>query len=71
MVISVSPTPREFTYLFCADKWGWPPSVVDAQDIKKLNGLIQVSSTVSSMSASMASRTKQQQSNNVPTDIFI
>lgn len=71
MAITVHPVPREFTYLFCADKWNWPPDVVDRQDVKKLNGLIQVSSAVSSMTESMRSRAKQQKSNNVPKDIFI
>ncbi len=71
MTISVHPVPKEFTYLFCADKWNWPPDVVDRQDIKKLNGLIQVSTVVNSMSESMKSRTKQQQSNNIPKDEFI
>jgi hypothetical protein len=70
MTISVHPVPREFTYLFCAKEYGWTPSQVDAQDVKKLNGLIQVSTIVNSMSASMQSRAKQQQSNNMPKDIF-
>lgn len=68
MAISVTPVPNEITYLYCADKWNWPPDVVDRQDIKKLNGLIQISSHVSRISASMASRKKQ--SAIIPKDIW-
>lgn len=68
MPISVKPIPKEVTYLFCAEKFHWPPDVVDRQDIKKLNGLIQMSSQVNMIAASMASRQKQR--NSIPRDIL-
>jgi len=40
--ISVKPTPDAINYFALADRFGWPPDVVDRQPYKKLKGVIHV-----------------------------
>jgi hypothetical protein len=43
--ITIRPVPKEIFYIFCAKEFQWPPDVVDRQDAKILNVLIQMIGT--------------------------